>query len=337
MRKLLLIVLSLWLGGLISITRADSFTLNDGSIVSGDIIKFDDNSVMLRAPGDVYTNLQWTMFSQDSLKQLAQNPKIGLLVQPFIEQVAAARPPKPALDLQAVPRLEMPPKTSVIGGLFASSVGMVILLVIYLANLYAAYEIALCRSRPIPAAVGASAVLPIIGPVIFLLLPGAPPASAPVEPGAGAEEPVAAAPSAPTAPSSTIPFTPPPSAAAPGPAPLAEADKPKSGSHGATTSWMPSVEPIAQVKPSSTSVKPQAVSFQRGKFTFNKRFIETKFAAFIKGTASEVLVVATAKDRFTAQRIGQLGQNDMQLICDGAEVVVTYGEIQEIQIKPLNA
>lgn len=323
MRKTLLIVLTLWLGGLLLAARADSLTLTltDGTILSGDIVRYDDNSVMLREPGEVYTNVLWTLFSQDSLKQLAQDPKIAGLVAPFIEPTVPARPPKAGIELRSVDRLEMPPKTSVVGGLFTSSVGWFILLVIYGANLYAAYEIARCCSRPVPVVVGASAVLPLIGPVVFLLLPQ--PSAA--TPEAEAVEETPAAPSVPGG------------AAAPAPAATVAgatvAEAPGEGAHISAASWMPSAEPAAP-----TPAKPQTVSFQRGKFTFNKRFIETKFSAFAKGAEGDtVMVIMTLKDKFVVQRLGQIGANDLQIICADSEATVTYGEIQEIQIKPKDA
>jgi hypothetical protein len=50
-------------------------------------------------------------------------------------------------------------------------VGLFILLVLYLANLYAGYEIAVVRRWPVPMVMGLSAVLPVVGPIVFLALP----------------------------------------------------------------------------------------------------------------------------------------------------------------------
>jgi hypothetical protein len=322
--KTLLIAFTLWFGGLISTAWADTLTLSDGTTVSGDIVKFDDNSLMLRE-GDAYTNVQWTLFSQDSLKQLAQDPKKAPLVEPFIAPAAAARSPKPQLQLQGVEKLDVPARTSVIGGLFTSSVGLFLLLMIYVANLYAAYEIAKCRSRPVGAAVGTAVVLPLIGPVIFLLLP---------RPDIGGSEAAPAEETAPEPSSANAPaLTPasstavPAAAAAPTSSSPAAAGSPAEEIQVSAAPWAPSAE--------SKAAKPQTIVFPRGKFTFNKRFIETKFPTFIKGTNTDtVMVVATLKDKFIAQRIGQAGANEMQLVCANGEFMVIYGEIQEIQIKP---
>ncbi len=45
------------------------------------------------------------------------------------------------------------------------------LLLIYVANIYAAYEIAACRAQPIALVMGVAAVMPVLGPIIFLAMP----------------------------------------------------------------------------------------------------------------------------------------------------------------------
>ena len=46
------------------------------------------------------------------------------------------------MKVQEVSRLELPPKQSLFSALFSSSVGLVMLILIYAANIYAGYEIA---------------------------------------------------------------------------------------------------------------------------------------------------------------------------------------------------
>ena len=70
MRKILGIILGFWLGGLLLAAGADTFQLTDNRSVAGDIVKYDDNGVLIRTPEDTYTNVTWTMFTQGALKQL---------------------------------------------------------------------------------------------------------------------------------------------------------------------------------------------------------------------------------------------------------------------------
>ena len=171
MRKLFWLILTLGLcGGFTAVTRADTFQLTDGTSVSGDIVLFNEAGITLRTTGGSYTNLVWPKLSQDSLKQLAQNPKIKPLAEAFIE-TPPARPRNTEIQIQEVSRLRLPPKESLFAALLSSSVGFVALLLIYAANVYAGYEIAIVRARPIGLVMVVSSVLPVLGPIIFLCLP----------------------------------------------------------------------------------------------------------------------------------------------------------------------
>ena len=167
MRKFLIVV-SLWLGFTAGVYAAETLTLADGASIAGDIVKFDDHDAMIHTTADTYTNVAWAQFSQDSLKQLAANPKFKAWAEPFIEPTATDRPAKKAVRINPVTRMSLPEHPSIIGGLVQSSLGLFILLVVYVANLYAAFEVAVVRGKPLGVVMGVSAVLPIIGPIIFL-------------------------------------------------------------------------------------------------------------------------------------------------------------------------
>ena len=274
---------------------AESLTLIDGTTLTGDIVKTEDNGLMLREAGDVYTNLTWPQFSQATLKQLAQNPKLGQWVEPFIDPDASQRPPKPEIRVSPVTRIEQPAHPSLFGGLVQSSLGMFILLVLYLANLYAAFEVAIVRGRPLAPVIGLSAVLPVIGPIIFLAQPikvDAPPEEAAGEPVTGA----------------------------------GTAEKPEEEIQIVAASWK------------TEEKKPEIQIFARGKFTFNKRFIETKFAGFIgelKGDGKLYTMDAkTSKEQFAVVRIAQVGATEVIFETAQRQIVVPLADIQEIKLTP---
>lgn len=304
MRKFL-IVLSLWLG-LTAGVFADNWTLADGTSVSGEIVKSDDAGAMIHTTADAYNNYLWGQFSQDSLKQLAENPKLKAFVDPFIEPTAPEHPAKPAIKAPTVTRVMSSPDQlhpSLLGGFVQSSLGLFILLVVYGANLYAAYEVAVVRGKPLGAVLGLSAVLPIVGPAIFL--------SQPLKSEAAAEEtvPPEGAPGAPAAPG-----------AAPAPG--------QEDIQIVSASWQPAAE----------EKKPQPQIFSRGKFTLNKRFIETKFAGFIgepKGDAKTFsMEVKTLKEVIAVECIKQTGANEMILETPTGQVTVPYADVQEIKLNP---
>jgi len=348
MRKPLSLVLGLWLAGQLLSSAAETYALTDGTSMTGDVVKYDDNGVLLRTPDDLYTNLTWTRFSQDGLKTLAQNPKIAPFVEPFIIPPPPPKSEKEQIRIQPVSRLEPPGNASVLGAMFSSSVGLVVLLLIYAANLFAGLEAAVFRSRPLGLVVGVSAVLPIIGPIIFLALPGqAEPVAEPFEETGAAPE---AAPSA-SAPGGTPASAPPPArppvdstpTPMPAPAPTPEAETAAPASAGGVhlaKSWQPPTDSEPQAEAPATQI------FQRGQFMFNRRFFETKFPGFfgvVRRDADKklVLLVKTPRGRYDVQRITRIAANDVHFeIPHGAttqEVMVPFAEIQEIQLKHKDA
>jgi hypothetical protein len=286
--------------------------MTDGTTLTGDVISYNDNGIVFRVDVDKYSDcIPWTKFSQDALKQLSLNPKIRPLAEPFIESPPVQRTKKGEVKVHEVTRLELPARQSLIKALCSSSVGLMALLLIYAANVYAGYEIAFCRGQSIPLVMGVSVVLPIIGPIIFLAKP-----APPVVP--------EAAPQA-EAPAQT--FT------VPGPAqPVA------SGIHIVDASWQ------GKASPSEGSVEPQI--FQRGQFTFNRRFFETKFSGFFgvirrDAEKNQVLTVKTARAQLVVERISRIAANEMHVEVSrgGAkqEVMVPFADILEVQLAPKSA
>jgi hypothetical protein len=321
-RKLLWTISGLWLCGLLAAAGAGSFPLADGTTVSGDIVSFNDNGVIFRTGNDKYTDrLPWVKFSQDGLKQLAENPKIDPFIEPFIVPAPVERGPKPEVKVQVVTRLDRSSPPSLLGGLFSSSVGLMALLLIYAANLYAGYEIALFRARPPGLVIGVAAVLPIAGPIIFLSLPGLRGEAVPVEemPAETAGETTAEGAPAGNAPHRF----------------LVPGVKQEEEIHIVTGSWEAGAPP-------APPEQPQTEIFQRGQFMFNRRFFETKFSGFFgivrrEADKDKVLQVKTPHALFAAERISRIAANEVHFeVLRGdsrQEVMVPFAEIQEIQLK----
>ena len=301
--RTLLIFCSLWLGLTSAVFAAETLTLADGASVSGDIVKFDDYDVMIHTAADSYTNVAWSKFSQDALKQLAANPKYRFLAEPFIEPTAAARPAKPEIRVKYDQTVTLPEHPSLLGGLFHSSLGLFLLLLIYAANLYAAYEVAAVRGKPIGLVMGLSAVMPIVGPIIFL--------SQPMQIASEAAE---------AAPEAGAPGAPAPGGAAPAPG--------QEEIQIVAASWQPSQE----------EKKPQPQVFSRGTFTLNKRFIETKFAGFIgepKGDALKfTMEIKTLKQIIAVESIKQVAANEAILETNTGQLTLPLADIQEIKLTP---
>jgi hypothetical protein len=332
-RKLLRTVFGLWFCGLLVATGAETFPLADGTTVSGDIVSFNDNGIIFRQDGDKYSDrVPWIKFSQDGLKKLSQNPKVAPFAEPFIESPPSPQSAKPAVQIQDMSqvRLARPASGSLIVGLVSSPLGLIVLLLIYAVNIYAGYAIATFRDKPVGLVMGVAAVLPILGPVIFLsMVPPPPPPIEPVEAapaeGVPAEEgaPGEAAPveGEPVATPASVPHT----YALPGH---------KQGEINiVAASW--STE-------SSEAETPHTQVFQRGQYMFNRRFFETRFPGFFGSFRSEEdrnkeLIIKTAGGETVVERVARVTNNEAQfeVMIDGArqEVIVSFSDMQEVMLR----
>jgi hypothetical protein len=155
--------------------QSQTFKLADGAIITGRLIAGKDQylQVALETGGTtpVYTNIFWTRLSQETLQQLAGTRSDAarfatVFLDPEPKQAATATSAR-KISVKPPPRLDRPQG----GSLFASPVMLVLLLLVYAANIYAGWEIGIYRQWP-PALVALlSAVGPIVVPAIFLAMP----------------------------------------------------------------------------------------------------------------------------------------------------------------------
>jgi hypothetical protein len=91
---------------------------------------------------------------------------------------------------------------------------------------------------------------------------------------------------------------------------------------------------------------PPTTTFQRGQFTFNRRFFETKFPGFfgvIRRDADRdmVLIIRSSRGEYIGQRISRIAANDLHLQVQrghaSEEVMIPFIEIQEIKLKHKDA
>ena len=295
------------------IAQADTFPLADGTTVSGDIVTFDDFGAKFRSTDGNYTDrIPWAKFSQEGLKQLANNPKIQPLVEPFIEIPMSERPHREEVKVQEAIRLTRPAPQSFFGALFSSSVGLFAMVLIYGGNIYAGFEIAVFRARPKALVMGVAAVLPIIGPIIFLCLPMQ------VHVISAEEQAELEAQAAAHAATFAVP------------------GQPVAGDEVSITGETAGTQPG----------KSAGQVFKRGQFTFNRRFIETKFAGFLGVTqpgakSDQTLLVTISSGQFAVERITSISASEVHLeIIQGdalQQIAVPFAEIQEMQLQPRTA
>jgi hypothetical protein len=326
-RRLLLmvaVVAGVWLA---QAAYAEEFKLVTGDTITGEVLSGAANDVQLKVGDGQYKRIPWANFSQEDLKKFARMPKLTAFVEPFIEITQEEKIKKTEVNIKQPVRLELPPHQSLIGAMFSSGLGLFVMLVLYAANVYAGYEVAIFRGRPVALVCGVSAVLPFAGPIIFLSMPTKmAPAEQPWEPA-------------------------PPAAAEAGGADAVNPMQAEGAEHpgalriakeGAGDAANPGEFQGGEEK----AAVPKTVVYQRGQFTFNRRFFETKFPGFfgvVRRDAEKdlVLVIKSSRGEYIAQRISRIAANDLHLLVQrghaSEEIMVPFVEVQEIRLKHKDA
>lgn len=308
-----------------SLANAATYSLTTGETVVGELLlsSANDVGIQIKLGDGEYKRFPWSSFSQEDLKKLSSNAKLQPFVEPFIEVTQEERLKK--TDVNPVPpdRLDLPAKKSLFAAMFSSGLGIAILLLLYAANIYAGYEISIYRVKPALLVCGVAAVLPLIGPLIFLAMPTK-------------VQPVDEQPAPESAPTEGEAI-----AAAGAPAEGQDDTNPMRAEGAAH----PTSLHISHEAPQKKAAPKEAV-FQRGQFTFNRRFFETRFSGFFGAVRRDadkdtVLVFKTAKGEFVGERITRVSANDLHLeVRKGQaleEVTIAFNEVQEIRHKHKSA
>ncbi|HEY1171904.1 MAG TPA: hypothetical protein VGH19_11085 [Verrucomicrobiae bacterium] len=307
--------------------KRGKFKFKDGTEISADVSSPNQVGVLFRytegdMAGKFTKRYKWEEFSQETLKDFLQDNRVKNFVQLLIEiktedlnnvqdEALPERKSRPPVDVKPVPKAKREfADASLFGALFSGS-GLMLLLAVYVANLYAAYEVAFFRNYPFPIVCGTSAVLPVLGFVIFLCMPTKEKKSA-------ADE-----------------------AHLPQPGDTAEALTAEE-----LEAVVEEVAPVMEAAPVVVQI-PATQVFKRGEVAINRRFIETKFAPFFRVIIGDNekdlrLVVKSSKGEFVGNRVSKVTQTDMSLQItneSGASIEETFpiADIFEIQIRHKDA
>src|SRR5262249_27127050 len=132
------------------------------------------------------------------------------------------------------------------------------------------------------------------------------------------------------------------SASRPAPAPASPGEPPPEAAHEPAPGGLR----LHHEQAAATGPLPETQTFQRGAFTFNRRFFETKFPGFfgvVKREADKdlVLSIKSARGDYIGQRITRIAANDLHLqVQKGSaseEVMIPFSEFQMIQLKHKDA
>ena len=309
-------LLALWLG--VSSAFAAEYKLSNGDVYTGQAASFNDDGLIVRLDlGGFSPRVPWGKLSQETLKQLVEVPEAKEFAEPYIEiPIEVKERQREAKKEIRITEPTKVPHTAQRIGFFASManpLGFGLLGIIYIANLWAAAQIARWKARPIALVVGVSAIAPILGPILFSLIP---PADY-VPPEAAAQE----APAAET-----------------GVNPMQQALP--TGMQGSSLGLAGggAAAPKAAANPAYSQV------YSRTNTTFDRRFFETKFTGFFRVAPAEpekdlVIVVKTPKQEYVAARVSRISASEIhfQLQRGGTEASVAFGEITEVSVRPKGA
>jgi hypothetical protein len=266
-------------------------------------------------------------FTQDSLRALrARATKAGekAVLDQWIEELPQEKAQRKEIIVKPIQTPDRPTTRLGMTAIFASPVGLTILLILYGANLFAAYEVAIYRRQPLPTVCGLAAVpfLGVLSPIIFIAMPTR---TGSME---GQEEP-----------QTRFRATPPPADATAAP--------PEEGA-GAGSGERPSLTAqgtgaARQLAAQETApVLPEPIVFRRGDFSFNRRFFETKLAGFFRLVPSEaerdmVIHIKSGRGDFTGRRITRITPTELylQVFHDNAtaDEMIPFVEVMEVQIR----
>jgi len=319
-RRLTLVLVLLIAGLLGDGAWAEAYRLTTGETLNGEVLptSANDQGVQVKIGEGQYQRVPWASFSQDDLKNFAKNQRMAPFVEPFIEPNPEEKIKRTEVNIKEPPRLERPAKQSLLGAIFSSGLGFFLMLVLYGANIYASYEVAIFRARAPAVVCGLSAIpgLGLLAPIAFLSLPTE---VKPAEPGAApAAEPTAQ--------------------------PVGESEEAVNPMHAEGIAH-PAGLKLAHTD-DTRSTMPETVTFKRGQFTFNRRFFETKFPGFFGVVRREaerdlVLVFRSSRGEYTVQRISRIAANDLHVQIQrgeaSEEVMIPFQEIQEIRLKHKDA
>ena len=314
---------------------AEQITLHpkNGAAVTGEPFEETDAGIRLKLADDTLENpymqkpIPWGTLPQADLLALQaqfttnQDRKAQAalaLIDPFIAIPAAEQLHKTDIGTpKEVPRLDRPAGKSFFAALGTSSAGMLMLLLVYAGNLYAAYEISVFRAQPVGLVCGLSAVLPVLGPIIFLAMPRREPQSVTEMyemPNENLEAAIASE----------------------------QGTRPPPVAHVHSLPGQSSPPSV----PAAAGTVPAGKTFARGQFTFNRRFFETQvpgFFAVVRPNADKdmQLIFKAARGNFVAERISRITPNEAYITVRkghvSEEVILPFSEIQEVHLKHKDA
>lgn len=306
-------------------TLEGTFQKVDGTEIVGATINYKAEGVTFRYTegpnaGHFTSRIPWEDFTIETLKFFLTDPETRGIYQvrmalpaseidaSVVEALERPKPPPVIISGDSRPGRPyagIPMRSAMLGG-----GGLMLSLVLLLANLYAAYEIALFRRMPAVALCGASIFLPVIAPVVALCCPT-----------------MARRPRVVDTPVDDVEL--------------------ESDSVEIVEEFELADAVVVETASQAPVALPATQVFGRGQFNLNRRFIETKFAGFFRAVPGEnerdmELVFVTGAFAVATRRILKATQSEIVIEAateEGGmmEYAINLGEIEEVRLKHQDA
>lgn len=285
----------------------ETYELLDGQVLNGPPLSITKDGVAFRdASGSQGPRVGYTNLTQQALQELQKNAKAKKFVEPFLEiPLDGTNKNRVSFELKPFERLQRPDPKGGLSRLFGSSIGFLLVSVLFIANVYAGYEVGIFRNYSPYLVAGISLVFPVVTQIVFLCLPTYVPKAVLHQVDAT---------------SAHVPaFT--------------------AAGGGVGVGVAQAVAEEAAAAEAAAAALPH---YKRGEFTFNKRFFETKMGGFYGSRPTEVekgfvFDVKSGKGVLHCNRIVRISATEihLQVMRGGTveEVGVPFTDIVEIEIK----
>ena len=132
---------------------AAEFKLITGDVYRGDLSAADNDGIVVRLEtGEFSPRIDWAKLSDETLRALLDNPRARPFAEPLVEPTEVIMPVKPReiAVRPVVGRAALPDgvKKGLLNALMTPN-GLILVIALFLANLYAAFEVARFKWRPV--------------------------------------------------------------------------------------------------------------------------------------------------------------------------------------------
>lgn len=293
------------------------FTLITGDEYRGRLAAADDDGIVVRLEtGEFSPRIDWAKLSDETLRELLKDPRAQPFAEPLVEPTEEYVPPQKVVITvrPVVGRVSLPEgtKKGLLSALMSPN-GLILVLALFVANLYAAFEVARFKWRPVGLVCGLSAVLPVVGWIIFLALPRV------------------TVPEQESATDAAVAGT----NVSVGTSPASANDAARGGAAAALGLSKAAAGPGSGGGGSDGGPK----TFKRGETTFNRRFFETQFPTFFRVVATEadkdqVIDVSAGKSSVVASRVSRISATEIHFkTANNQEIGVSFADMTQVTLR----